>query len=54
MTNRRTISLVLAAVIMFGGTVALYEWNQAVSAQQAAVNSPVQPLHDDASAKPSN
>ncbi|WP_156043221.1 hypothetical protein [Paenibacillus sp. UNC451MF] len=34
MTNRKAIRLVLAAVIMFGGTVALYEWDQAVSAQQ--------------------
>ncbi|WP_282936408.1 hypothetical protein [Paenibacillus sp. RC67] len=35
MTNRRAIRLVLAAFIMFGGTVALYEWDQAVSAHQA-------------------
>ncbi|WP_179136178.1 hypothetical protein [Paenibacillus sp. 32352] len=37
MTNRRAIRLVLAAVIMFGGTVALYEWDQAVSAHQAQI-----------------
>lgn len=42
MTNRRAIRLVLAAVIMFGGTVGLYEWDRAVSAQQSQTINAVQ------------
>ncbi|MFE5323293.1 hypothetical protein ACFQ88_31895 [Paenibacillus sp. NPDC056579] len=35
MTNRKSLRLVLATFLMFGTTVALYEWNQSVSDQQA-------------------
>lgn len=53
MTNRKTLRFVLATFLMFGTTVALYEWNQSVSDQQAQTTGTVE-LHKQSDATKSN
>lgn len=46
MANLKTFRFVLATFLIFGTTVALYEWNQSVSGQQAQPASSIdQPSH---------